>query len=76
MKIMTTIIPITAELIPASIAACPKVGPTTASSTILAVVGRRPAFNTFAKSFVSSTVNEPEIDELPFGISPLTEGAE
>ncbi|MNL03827.1 hypothetical protein D3C87_1243750 [compost metagenome] len=47
-----------------------------ASSTILAVVGKRPAFNTFAKSFVSSTVNEPEMDELPPAISSFTPGAE
>ena len=39
-----------ADVTPAVIAACPKVGPITASSTIFAGAGKRPAFNIFAKS--------------------------
>src|SRR5690606_40868937 len=76
MNNITTTTAIIDELRPASIAACPNEGPTIASSTILAVVGRRPDFNTLAKSLVSSIVKLPEIDELPPAISDCTVGAE
>ena len=54
----------------------PKDGPINASSTIRVGAGNLPAFNTFAKSFASSTVKLPEIEERPPGISPLITGAE
>ena len=57
-------------------ASFPKDGPMNASSTIRVGAGNLPAFNTLAKSFASSTVKLPEIEERPPGISPLITGAE
>ena len=61
---------------PASIAFWPNDGPTKASSTILTGAGNLPAPSIFAKSFASSTVKLPEIEDEPFGISSRTVGKE
>jgi len=47
-----------------------------ASSTMRVGAGSLPAFNILAKSFASSIVKLPDIEELPLGISLLTEGQE
>ena len=65
-----TKIPANVEINPLLIDSAPNEGPTMYSLTILAGAGKRPAFNTLAKSLVSSTLKLPEIDEIPFGISP------
>ncbi len=64
------------DIKPESIASLPNEGPTTASSTMCAGAGNLPALSTFAKSFASSYVKFPVIEERPFGISPLTVGNE
>ena len=66
-----------AEVVPLSIASCPKDGPTTSDCTISAAAGNLPALKTFAKSLVSVTSNTPEISERPHEMGPLeTPGAE
>ncbi len=57
-------------------ASLPNVGPTVSSAIIFAGAGSFPAFNTLDKSVASYTLKFPEITEFPFGISPLTLGAE
>ena len=64
------------DIYPCSIDSFPNDGPMNASSTIRVGAGNLPAFNTFAKSFASSTVKLPEIEERPPAISPLITGAE
>ena len=76
MKITTAAKPKRIEMKPWLCAAWPRVGPTIASSTIRVGAGKEPAFKMFAKSFASSVVKLPEMEELPFGISSFTEGAE
>jgi hypothetical protein len=59
---------------PALIDSLPSEGPTMASSTILAGAGNLPASSLLARSFASSTVKLPVIEERPPAISPCTVG--
>jgi hypothetical protein len=68
--------PTTIEIKPFWIDSAPSVGPTTASSTMIGVAGRDPAFRILARSAASSFVKFPEMIELPKGISSFTPGAE
>ena len=76
MNTITNTKPNNIDIYPWLIASAPNDGPTNASSTIRVGAGNLPAFNTLAKSFASSTVKLPEIEERPPGISPLITGAE
>ena len=64
------------EMIPAWIEALPRVGPTTFSCSMTTLVSILPEFSTFARSFASSIVKLPVIEEFPPVISLLTLGAE
>src|SRR5688572_2053096 len=76
MKTTTSANPQTTENKPWFLATSPNVGPMISSSTIFVGAGKEPALRTLARSLASSGVKFPEICELPFGISPLTDGAE
>ncbi len=64
------------ENIPLLIDSCPNVGPTTASSTILAGAGSLPALRILAINLASSIVKLPVILERPPAISSEGAGAE